>query len=142
METLASRKLVFQVKASEHVDCNESGSVTCLFPAAVVLLCRHRALYCNLHYRQCKRDVHGDRVPVSVLPVRGPLPVPGNIHYRHPWDFSYSPLELFIYCGHNVTFVLPKKKKKERKRGESDSTPVNRSKRDKAEQKLLLSELI
>jgi len=43
METLASRKLVFQVKASEHADCNKSDCATSLFPAAAVVLflCRH-----------------------------------------------------------------------------------------------------
>lgn len=50
---------------------------------------------------------------------RDSLPVPGNIHYRHSRDFPYSPLQLFIHCGHNVTFVLQKNE------GQSDSTPVN-----------------
>lgn len=123
METLALRKPLLQVKTSEHVDCNKNGSVTSLFPAVAVfqLLCKHQALYCSLHYRQWRREVHGDRAPVrqglhwtEFLPVRGPLPVPGNIHYGHSRDFSYSPLELFIHCGHNVTFVLQKTRRQVR----------------------------
>lgn len=50
--------------------------------------------------------------------VRGPLPVPGNVHYGHSWDFSYSPLQLLIHCGYYVAFVL-------KRRGKSDSLLVN-----------------
>lgn len=71
----------------------------------------------------CTTDNAGEKYAVIRVPVRQglyqavfllggrPLPVPGNIHYRHSWDFSYSPLELFIHCGHNVTFVLQKKRR-------------------------------
>lgn len=144
METLALRKLVLQVKTSEHVDCNKRGSLTSLFPAVDVLqlLCTHQALYCSRHYRQWGREVHGDRVSVrqglhwaGFLLVRGPLPVPGNIHYRHSRDFSYSPLELFIHCGHNVTFVLQKKK------ASQIQHPQNPQKGVMADQTFLFSEL-
>lgn len=120
METLVLRKEVFQVanKWTAIKAVLQHGSIP--VAAMLSLLCEHKALYYNLHYRQCRREVHWNWVHArqwfclaAFLSFRSPLPVPGNIHYGHSWNFSYSPLELFIHCGYNITFVLKKRDKPE-----------------------------
>lgn len=124
MEAPVSRKEVFQV--ANKWTAIKAGLQQVSIPAAAMLslLCEHKALYYSLHYRHCRREVHWNRVHgrqwfclAAFLSVRSPLPVPGNIHYGHSWNLSYSPLELFIHCGYNITFVL-------KKRGKPESTLV------------------